>query len=372
MRVLIDALQKPGHPRGIGRYVEGLAAALAQIPDLAVVVAVGRWHESWYQGLPAAGVRVIGVDVPTNVGARHAWHVFGLPRLARRVSADVVHVAEVVPAFGIRGWPVVATIHDAAEAENPATFGRIQLPYRRWLIRTLLTTADEIIAPSAHTAARLAPARPPNQNGISPIHHGPGLPSSVSGLEPAKSIAEPFFLYVGALQRHKNVPRLIRAFRAVAKGAEPNKPTLVLAGGYHNDAAAVNDAISRDPRITHLGQPTDEELAWLYDHAAALVFPSLGEGFGFPIVEAMRRGCPVITSAGGAAAEIADDAALLVDPLDEASLSAAMTKVLTNGHARAELIELGQRRSEEFTWTSSAAATAQVYRRAFESKIKSG
>jgi glycosyltransferase involved in cell wall biosynthesis len=364
VRVIIDALQKPGHPRGIGRYVHGLSSALAQTPDFEVTVAIGRWHEPWYEDLRSKDVRIVAADIQPSVPVRHAWHVLALPRLAKRLSADVVHLAEVLPSAGVGGGPLVATIHDAAEFQTPETFGRVQLHYRRWLIRGLFGRADAIIAPSAHTADRLAPAGKPRSGPISVVHHGPGMADTVAELAPSATINEPYFLYVGALQRHKNVPRLVRAFREVAHASASAKPNLVLAGGRHNDAAGVVEAMARDPRIVHLATPTDEELAWLYSHAAAVVFPSIDEGFGFPILEAMQRGAPVITSSGGGAAEIAGGAALLVDALDEGSISRALTRILDDDALRRKLAADGRRRTQHFTWDACATQTIEVYRRA--------
>jgi glycosyltransferase involved in cell wall biosynthesis len=171
---------------------------------------------------------------------------------------------------------------------------------------------------------------------------------------------ERFFLFVGAVQRHKGVPHLVRAFRALgATGAG-----LVIAGAVHNDEAAVEAAIATDPRIVRLRDPRDAELAWLYRNATALAMPSSYEGFCIPLTEAMQYGCPVVAADAGAMPEICGGAALLFSPTDEAALTAHLARLLADDELRSRLSAAGLERAAAFSWERSAHETLAVYRAA--------
>jgi glycosyltransferase involved in cell wall biosynthesis len=361
VRILLDSVIAPGDPRGVGRYVRGLAGALASIPDTTVVVAHGRWHSDFFEPLARAGIDVVPIDLPSPArSARHAWQALRASALARRVSADVVHVAGCVPASLASGPPTVVTIHDLAEYDRPEIFGPVQLWYRRLVLRHQLRGADRLIAPSAFTAARLGRIDPLAARRTTVVHHGPGIDPSTQVARPGTRIEGPFFLCVGAVQRYKNLPRVIRAYRRLASPVA----SLVIAGIDHDDRRAVQLAMAGDLRILRLPAVTDAEIAWLYRHAVALIFPSLYEGFGLPIIEAMAFGCPVITSDHGAMHEVAGDAALVVDPLDEAAIRTAMQQLLEDGSVRVRLSTAGRERAEGYTWDRAAAGTMAVYRAA--------
>jgi glycosyltransferase involved in cell wall biosynthesis len=189
---------------------------------------------------------------------------------------------------------------------------------------------------------------------------GAGLDPAVAAVRPPLPDLPRFLVHVGAQQRHKNVPRLVRVFRRVAD----ENVYLLLVGGDHNDTAEVARASAGDPRVIRLRSITDPQLAWLYEHAVGLAFPSLYEGFGMPVLDAMTRGCPVITSDRAALPEVAGDAALIVDPLDEAALEEGMRSLLNDAALRGRLVEAGRRRAAQLTWAAAAEATVGAYARA--------
>lgn len=364
MRVLIDALGGPGHPRGIGRYVRELASSIAGLGGPHLLVALGPWHRDFYAPLEARGVELIEVNASSvSRLARHAWHVVRLPRLARDLQANLIHVPDRVPTVPVSGRPLVVTVHDVAEYDLPQAYGQVQRHYRRLILRRQLRHARHVITPSRFLAHRLALLESSIGERTSVVVYGPGIDPAVRAAKPDAPIPRDFFLYVGAIQRHKNVPRVVRAFRSLAGGSIG----LVLAGADHNDSAALERAIDSDPRIRRLRRPSDEELAWLYSQAAGLVFPSLYEGFGFPALEAMSFGCPVVTSDRGALRELADGAALLVNPLDEAAVRVAMQRLIEDANLRDTLASLGRERASLFSWDRAAAATIAVYRAALDS-----
>jgi glycosyltransferase involved in cell wall biosynthesis len=168
-------------------------------------------------------------------------------------------------------------------------------------------------------------------------------------------------LYVGTDRPHKNLLRLIEAY-SIARRDDPGLPPLEIIGGLRSEAL-LREAMRRlgvEQGVRLRGHVSQEELEASYAAAVALVFPSLAEGFGLPILEAMVRNVPVITSNVSACAEVAGEAAVTVDSLDANAIAAAMVQVWRSPELRNELIEKGRTRAAEFTWERTAAATLAV------------
>ena len=359
MRVLVDAVLGPAHPRGVGRYVLELARHMQRSGEASVTIAIAPWHRDFYAPLSATGVELAEVRVGGRRGLRNAWHLLGVGRLARRIGSDVIHVPDRLPVVRA-GRPLVITVHDTAEHDLPDAFGSLQLRYRRWVLADQLHRATQLIAPSSFSAQRIAALVPGAANRTTVVMHGAGLDPAQPQVQPEQVSRERFVLYVGAVQRHKGVPHLVRAFRALG-GTEAG---LVIAGAVHNDEAAVEAAIGGDPRIVRLRNPRDATLAWLYGHAVALAAPSRYEGFCIPLVEAMQLGCPVLAADAGAMPEICGEAALLFSPTDETALTAQLARVLADAELRARLSAAGRKRAAAFSWERAAHETLSVYRAA--------
>ena len=360
MRVLVDAVLGPSHPRGIGRYLNEIAAYGQRSGEADFTIAIAPWHREFYSPLAAAGVELVEVRLGARRGLRNTWHAYGLGRLARSVNADVIHVPDRLPVIASADRPLVITIHDTAEVDLPDAFGRLQLRYRRWVLFDQLRRATRIITPSRFSAQRIASVNAAAATRTVVVSHGPGLDSTQAERRPQARLSEQFVLFVGAVQRHKAVPLLIRAFRDLNAG----DVQLVIAGATHNDEASVTAAAGGDPRVVRLPDVSDDELAWLYRRAAVLAIPSRYEGFGIPLVEAMQFGCPVIAATAGAMPEITGDAALLVPPDDQQALSGALARVLADDALRAQLIDAGRARAASFSWQRAAHETIDVYRAA--------
>ncbi|MDG2111571.1 MAG: glycosyltransferase family 1 protein, partial [Actinomycetota bacterium] len=175
-------------------------------------------------------------------------------------------------------------------------------------------------------------------------------------------LSEPFVLATGTLEPRKYIPPLIDAFNSVARGREVR---LVLAGPEGWGASAEQLLAPLDPsireRVVVTGEVPKAELAALYSEAAAFCYPSLLEGFGLPVLEAMSYGAPVVTSQGTATEEVAGDAAIMIDPRSSADLGAALCRVLDDGDLAGRLVEAGLQRSRDFSWDSVGQATVDVY-----------
>ena len=203
--------------------------------------------------------------------------------------------------------------------------------------------------------------------GVTPDVSPAPLPA---GLEPG------FILAVGTIEPRKNYPRLLEAYRRlrhesvpVIIGDRPGVPDLVIAG---RPGWAYGDTIERikaEPGVRHLGHVDDATLSALYRSAAVLAFPSLYEGFGLPLLEAMAHGLPAVVGKAGALPELGDGAVVLVDPEDVASIAEGLERVLADASLREKLGAAGRLRAAEFTWERAAAATREVLRRIARSPV---
>ena len=266
------------------------------------------------------------------------WYPHGLPHEAR--GLDVLHC----PTF--RGpvrsrVPVVVTVHDLAVLRHPGTFNQWTRRYSRLAVPRVARSARRVIAVSEFTRNEVVELLGVPEERIRVIPNGVGEPFVAAGPRAEGD----YVLAVSTLEPRKN----LRAAAAAAKraGAELRVVGAKGWGGVEVEG--------------WLGRVSDEELAALYRAARCLVYPSLYEGFGIPVLEAMACGTPVVTSRGGATEEVAGGAAVLVDPHDVASIAAGIEEAASR---RDELASLGLERARAFTWDRAAAATRAVYEEA--------
>ncbi len=351
-------------PGGIGTYVRELLGALKAL-DAGPEVVTFRTAD----GRAAGGEA--DVEVPGSIRALYpGWALTGRPALPETLAGcDVVHATNhaAVPPAG-KGQGLVATVHDLAFDVFPETFPATW----RWLyragVRAAVRRADVIVVPSLATANDLA-ARyraPRDRMVVTPLASGlPDLPADPEEVRARLGIDRPFLLLPGTLEPRKNAVRLIRAYRQAAPEIEQ---ALALAGPEGWGAAEIHAEIARPGpgTIVVTGRLDADDLDALYRSADAVLYPSLYEGFGLPIVEAMQRGIPVVTSTAPACAETAGDAALLVDADDVAALAEAIVRVTGDGQLREDLRARGLARAASFSWQATARATLNAYRQAVE------
>lgn len=289
----------------------------------------------------------IELHYDTFGGSQRVWN---LPRdavwypllLGRTRDVDVLHCTTYRGPVRSR-VPFVVTVHDLAVLRHPRAFNRWSRTYGPIVIPRVLGAARKVIAVSAFTRRELVELlRVPSEK-IAVIPNGVDEAFRAEG--PAAD--GEYVLTVGTLEPRKNLVRTAEAARRL--GVELR---VVGARGWGGIEASGNG-------VRWLGRVPDEELAALYRGARVVAYPSLYEGFGIPVLEAMACGAPVVTSRGGATEEIADDAAELVDPLDTTSIAAGIERAFER---RSQLVERGLARARSFTWAAVANATAAVYR----------
>ena len=272
------------------------------------------------------------------------WYPLVLSHLARTARLDVLHCPTFRGPLRPPTCPLVVTVHDLAVLRHPGTFNPWTRQYSRLCVSRVVRAARIVIAVSEHTKRELVKVLETPEEKIRVVPNGVSEQFSPDG--PFES--GDYVLAVGTLEPRKNLPRLAEATRRL--GVE-----LRVAGDAGWGDIRLGDGVRR------LGRVSDEELARLYRGARCFAYPSLEEGFGIPIVEAMASGTPVVTSRGGATEEVAGGAAVLVDPLDPSSIAAGIEEAVTR---RDGLARAGLERSKGFSWTETARRTAEVYREA--------
>lgn len=371
---VLDGRTAQPHFPGIGRYVTHLAAGL--IPLLAADERLTILFHPRHPLILPTSARVVLLPVEASpFGLAQQWQV---PRLLRRLHADLYHSAYIVMPYAPR-TPTVLTVYDVIPLLFPEQSSVRARLIARWANRLALRTACVVLAISDATRRDyirhlgVPPGKivtiPPAAEfgGRETAGRQPG--AGVGGRAPGSAVTPHaphnarYVLYLGSNKPHKNLVRLIEAFSRVPD----HTVRLVIAGAWdarYPEARRCAEALDLTDRIVFRGPVAEAELAALYAGAALFVFPSLYEGFGLPVLEAMACGAPVVCANTSSLPEVAGDAALQVDPLDVDALATAMARVLADPALAADLRARGLRQAARFSWAQTAQRTLEIYRRA--------
>lgn len=359
-RIGIDARNIQRVPNGLGTYARQLVEALATLESPHTFVVVRR---------PNSGPPVTAHPSFSEVIIDGDPSTPGLGRAFSRLHLDLFHSLQHFLPLGLRVPRTVVTLHDLIWLEHPslirsggfAPLSRtITHCYARVAMRHAVERADRVLAISAYTRARALAYFGLPASRVDVVHLGvaherfaPGPPSTADdGL---------YFLCLGNSRPYKNLPTAVHAFAAVAR--EDRRITLVIAGRGDSTPALTRLAVRLGvaDRVIFETRPPHERLRALLQGALALIFPSIVEGFGLPVLEAMASGCPVIISTCPTLTEIAGDAALACDASNPASFADAMRRLRDDSALRAQLRARGMTRAAAFTWGRCAAQTLAVY-----------
>ena len=372
MKVLLSAGMIQGGRSGVGRYVIALSEAMVREQAAVELFVAGMdtdramfpWvrDERW-------------VSIPANMsggGANLWWHQSAINKVVRSLAIDLVHI----PSYRRMIWncavPQVATIHDCAPFILREKYDFLRGFFGRMIVPMLARRVCRIIAVSETTgrdiirwmnvpAANVTVA----SNGIDHAMFRPSAAGDIAAFRQRKNLTQPYFLYVARLEHPaKNHVRLIRAFEQVVKaGAFGGQ--LVLPGAPWHGSEVVTRAVAESPcrdRIRLEGFVDNADLPLWYAAAEALVFPSLMEGFGLPLLEAQACGTRIACADATSLPEVAGPAGMLFDGLDELSMAAAMTRLATMAaEERQRREDEGRAWAARFTWSAHAAAAAGIY-----------
>jgi glycosyltransferase involved in cell wall biosynthesis len=353
---------------GIGTYIRGLVGGLAEIDT-----------ETRYRLLVSPGAREALGALPSNFDlVLESSRVYSireqlvLPWRLARLKLDLYHATHYVlpPYVPAR---VVVTLHDIIHLLFPEFLpNRIAFHYARRMILRSLERGDRVIAVSERTRTDLMDYFGLDgakievvYNGVDERFRGRLDAEDRQALLARMGISGDYLLFVGNPKPHKNLDRVLEAYSRVRERAAGEPPELVCVGAREPEVFKLRRQAERlglGERVRFLGFVEDAALPALYQGATLLLYPTLYEGFGLPVAEAMASGTPVVTSSTSALEEIGRGAALLVDPLDVEALADAVLRLLADPDARRELAERGRRRAQRFQWKLAALRTRSIYR----------
>ena len=366
MRVGLDARTLASSVRsGVEHYVANLVRAFATFEDGPEIIAYVDRPIADPQLSAAASSGIVRTEV---VRAKRGWLRAALPFRLWRDGVEIVHLpSTLIPP--ILPCPAVVTVHDLAWLHYPEAYDPADLRMQTQVVPRSIRRAAYVIAVSQSTADDISRHFDISKDRIAVTPLGVSAAFSPDGpgiedlLPQADKLASGFILHTGGHHPRKNLPRLLQAY-AVLKDEMPEAPPLVITGdatsstvrGLRADAKSLGMLDS----LIFPGELDEAIMARLYRSATVAVYPSLYEGFGLPIIEAMASGIPVVTSNRSSMPEVAGDAALLVDPERPDELAAALKRLLSEPDLRAELIAKGISRSHEFTWDRTARQTLEL------------
>ena len=383
MKIAFDWSLVPGERAGIGQYSYNLAYALsrvdkvneyifyvlmtassrASIKDGSIAPPPGNFHVE-HLTIPFPYHLFRYIKVP-GMGATFKEYMLG------NIDADIFHNNTFcVPRFRDKKKKVVVTVYDLSVLTNPECHKKMNIKHCLGGIRDAIKYADAIIAISEHTKSDLINYLNAPEDLITVTHLAAGPeyhevrdPAALAFVRARYSLPENYVLFVGSLEPRKNIKTLLKAYSVVPARLRKDFP-LVIAGAkgwLNSDIPSLVEGLGMKESVRFTGYIDGHDISAVYSGASVFAYPSLYEGFGLPILEAMSCGAPVITSNTSSMPEVAGDAARLVDPLDTEELADALETVLDNENLRVEMKKKGLVRAASFSWDRCARETLEVY-----------
>lgn len=360
MRVLVDAHMVGSHETGNETYTANLLAKLQ--PELGTDLgAAVDASLQWPSFLDNTDITRLPLSSVNN----WARLLYALPQLCHQWQADLLHVTYVAPFR--QPCPTVVSVHDVSYKYYPQFFS----PRDRLLFATLLPLslrrASAVVTISDHAKSEIEATFPFLQGKVYSIPLAVGTrfrPKPPSTITSKYNITTDYILAVGNLQPRKNLPRLIHAYASILPNIGDTQ--LVIVGKAQWQSSEVYHLVTElglENKVIFTGYVSDEDLILLYNEAELFVYPSLYEGFGLPILEAMACGTAVVCSNITSMPEVAGDSALLIDPYQDTEIATAMNRILTDGAVKAHLEQAGLERAAQFSWHKTALETMKVYER---------
>ncbi len=316
-----------------------------------------------YAGRPR--VEEVVLPFPTKL----LWDQMAVPRAARRLGLDIIVNPKLsVPLLA--PCPTVFTLHGAEQFAVPQIFARSDRIYTAMMMPIYCRRAAAVISTTKMGVDEIVRYVGAERQKLHPVHEAahPRFRhldrAACAAIKERHRLPDRFILFVGGLNPLKNFSNLLRAYRLLST----DFPHALVAVGflrwkYEGDVALI-DELGLGERVVRPGFVPDDDLPAIYSLADALVLPSLYEGFGIPILEAMASGCPVVTTTTGCSPEVAGDAAILVDPYDPEDIARGIRRVIVEPELRRSLIERGLARAREFSWERAARESLAVYEQA--------
>ncbi|WP_256369971.1 glycosyltransferase family 1 protein [Granulicella sp. S190] len=304
MNLLITAVSSSRGPSGICRHAYSLVCCAIARPEISrITLVIGEWQESYFRHsfrLESEKLDFVIINISNDAAARNLWYLRDLPKLARYLCSDLIHLSFPVPIRKNKfNCPVVVSLHDLYPYDEPDNFGYPKVFLNRIILKKCLEEVDLVACVSQTTLQRLKVRFPKaaNKKGIV-VHNCVNI--SAQDLRSSIVADVPFFLIVAQHRANKNIPMALRAFGKLLRTGKIDKRTLLLLLGNHGPETAMIRAVIHqeglEASVNLIDGVSDEELRWLYKNCQVLLAPSFMEGFGLPVVEGLLCGSRVVCS----------------------------------------------------------------------------
>jgi len=373
LRIGVACFASDGGRSGIGQYLVNVVRRLPVLAPLdEFVLFAPRRDAALWEGLaPRVTVEYVSDRYDSPVPSL-LWHAAVLPRRLRAHRCDAVFLPAGNRRLGVAyGLPSVATVHDLSQLHVPQKYDTARMVYATRVLPALIGRQDRVVTVSSSTRTDVLERTGIAPDRVSVVPNGVDLsryttrnPAAAARVAVRLGLDQPYLLYVARLEHPgKNHVTLLEAFAHLKAAGVPHK--LVLAGPRWSGAEAIDAAVARLGLADHVvftGFVDGDDLPGLYLGASGFVFPSLYEGFGIPLLEAMASGTPCCVANVSSLPEVAGDAALLFDPRSPHDIAQSMHRLLTDDVLRARLRARGLKRCAEFTWERSAQGVLDACR----------
>jgi glycosyltransferase involved in cell wall biosynthesis len=373
LRIGLDVRYASDHFPGIGRYTLGLARGLAELESGHTLLLIVDPRADMQRYDLAALTQLPNVElVPLAAGPFSLRQQLLMPALVRRMRLDLLHSPYYVKPYLPLGCPSVVTIYDLFGWRFPRELSRRGRLFYRLTMGLAVRTAAALLTPSESARAdllhvyRLDPGRVTVTLAAAERRFCPQPPDMVAALRQRYTLPERYVLYLGAQKPHKNLERLLRAWRRLGEADAASGSVLVIAGhatAHGQQLRLLVETLGLSTTVRFIPNVADADLPALYSGAELFVFPSYYEGFGLPPLEAMACGTPVLCAYATSLPEVVGNAAMTFDPYNVIELAESLARLLNNPSLRRDLSTRGRRRARDFSWRRTAMVTLPIYER---------
>ncbi|MCM1231775.1 MAG: glycosyltransferase family 4 protein [Clostridium sp.] len=358
MNIVINAVLANIEPRGPGKYISNLLKGLSELDSQnQYYIYYGSWMSQYsFLHIKKTNFHFIELKIKNNQITRNWFLAVHLPLLCKKWKPDVLFLID-TQAIIIKPCRLVSTIHDLAEFEIPEKYPPLQALIRRCIVRRQIRLSDHIITVSKYSKKDICRRFHIPDNKVTVTYNSFQFSSKRE-----KKAPQPYFLFVSEVERAKNLPVLLKAFAKLEPDIQ-HKFKIKVVGKKGNDyphSMQLIEQLQLNKKVNFYGYVSDQELEDLYAQCYAFIFPSLFEGFGIPVLEAMGNGVPVICSDSSSLPEVGGDAVLTFDPLNENELAEQIKKIVTDDTLRTRMITAGYKRAVFFTSDENILKTHQV------------
>lgn len=359
MNIIVNAVLAYEQPRGVGRYINDLLPVLAECDkENDYYIYYGKWMKKYsFINIKQENFHFIELDIKNNRITRNIYLSVILPIKCKKYNPDILFLVDTQAIF-VKPCKIVSTIHDLAEYETKEKYSKIHALIRRNITRHQVNISNQIITDSTYSQNDICRIFKKSKNEVHVIYLATNMKKEIE-----EANTKNYFLFVGEIERAKNLNALIDAYSMLSSDKKKMYSIKVI-GKKGNDYDYICKKIKEnniEDNVEFYGYVSDDELNNLYREAYAFVFPSFFEGFGLPVLEAMAKGLPVLCSNSSSIPEVGGEAVLTFSPDNPAELADKINLITDNRKLRDDMCIKSIKRAKEFTYEKTALETLNVF-----------